>query len=197
MKKLAIVGSALFVFASMLISTSCNNQNETLSAASNGNDSTALSIRYIDLDSVTANYDLVKDFNEVTLRTQANLNSAVQAKQQEIQYKAGEIDRKLRNHGYISEQMAQEDYQKLQQQQQKAEAYINNLQMKAQQEQLDQQMAFLDSLNNFIADYVKTHPYDAILFKNAGVYMNPKLDITKEVVAGLNARYTKKETSKK
>ena len=58
-------------------------------------------------------------------------------------------------------------------------------------------MALQDSLNNFIADYVKTHNYDAILFKNAGAYFNPALDITKEVIDGLNARYKKVESKDK
>lgn len=197
MKKLAFVGSALFVFASMLLSTSCSNQNVAQPVAANNSDSAALSIRYIDLDTITAHYNLVKDFNEVALRNEANLRTALNTKQREIQQQAQSFENKMRNHGFVSEQMAQEAYQKLQEQQQKAEAYIANLQQKAQQEALDQQFTVLDSINNFIAEYVKTHPYDAILFKSAGVYMSPKLDITKEVVDGLNARYTKSDAAKK
>ena len=197
MKKLAFVGSALFVFASMLLSTSCSNQNVAQPVVSSNSDSAALSIRYIDLDTITAHYDLVNDFNEVALRNEANLRTALTTKQREIQQQAQSFENKMRNHGFVSEQMAQEAYQKLQEQQQKAEAYIGNLQQKAQQEALDQQFTVLDSINNFIAEYVKTHPYDAILFKSAGVYMSPKLDITKEVVDGLNARYTKSDAAKK
>ena len=33
--------------------------------------------------------------------------------------------------------------------------------------------------------------YDMILYKAAGVYFNPELDITDEVIKGLNARYNK------
>ena len=51
-----------------------------------------------------------------------------------------------------------------------------------------------ESINNFIAEYVKTHSYDAILYHAAGVYFNPALDITDEVVEGLNARYKAPET---
>lgn len=197
MKKLAIVGSALFMFASMLLSTSCNNQNAAQPVAATGSDSASISIRYIDLDTITAHYNLVKDFNEVAIRTEANLRNAYNTKQREIQQQAQAFEHKMRNQGYISEQMAQADYQRIEEQRQKAEAYLNNLQQKAQQEQLDQQFIVLDSINNFINDFIKTHPYDAILFKSAGIYMNPKLDITKEVVDGLNARYKKTDDSKK
>ena len=196
MKKSAILGSALFMFASMLLSTSCNNQNGSQPVVTTGNDSTALSIRYIDLDTITEHYNLVKDFKEVTLRNEANLRNAAETKQRELQQQQQSFENKMRNHGF-SEQMAQEAYQKLMQQQQQAEAYLGTLQQKAQQEALDQQFTVLDSINNFIEDYIKTHPYDAILFKSAGIYMNPKLDITKEVVDGLNARYTKNDNTKK
>ena len=48
-----------------------------------------------------------------------------------------------------------------------------------------------DSINAFIETYNKTRGYDAILFKAATLYINPQLDITDEVVEGLNARYNK------
>lgn len=196
MKKLAYVGGAMIFFASVLLSTSCNNQQPAQNVNANANETAGLNIRYIDLDTITAHYNLVKDFNEVAIRTEANLRNAYNTKQREIQQKAQAFQAKVQNHGYISEQMAQEDYQKIQQQQANAEAYLNDLTQKAQQEQLDQRLEVLDSINNFIEFYVKTYPYDAILFKSAGIYMNPKLDITKEVVEGLNARYTKNSDKK-
>ena len=48
-----------------------------------------------------------------------------------------------------------------------------------------------DSIEAFIKEYNKTRGYDAILFKAATLYINPALDITNEVVEGLNARYNK------
>ena len=48
-----------------------------------------------------------------------------------------------------------------------------------------------DSIQAFIKDYNKTRGYDAILYKNATLYINPDLDITSEVLEGLNARYNK------
>ena len=54
-------------------------------------------------------------------------------------------------------------------------------------------MQLNDSIDSYIKDYNAKHGYDAILFKNAGVYFNPALDITNEVIEGLNARYNKVE----
>ena len=56
---------------------------------------------------------------------------------------------------------------------------------------LQQQMQLTDSIESFIKEFNKTKGYDAILYKAAGVYFNPALDITDEVIKGLNARYVK------
>ena len=47
------------------------------------------------------------------------------------------------------------------------------------------------SCKSSVTDYNKIKGYDAILFKSAGAYFNPALDITDEVVKGLNDRYNK------
>lgn len=60
-----------------------------------------------------------------------------------------------------------------------------------QMELAQQQQQLNDSIQAFIKEYNKTKGYDAILFKAAGVYFNPALDITDEVIKGLNERYTK------
>lgn len=192
MKKLFYTGAMLLSFAALM--SSCNNDSKTPASAPATEASAAgLNIRFIDLDSISANYQLVKDYNEVSLRTMSKLENAQRTKQNELQQRASEIENKARSNGYISEATYNADVQKFQQQQRAAEQHIGNLQMQAQQEALDQSRALQDSINNFIAEYIKTHPYDAILFRNSGVYFNPALDITKEVVDGLNARYKKPE----
>lgn len=186
----------VLVAALALVSCSQESKNEKVIAA-NPDAAASLNIRYIDLDSISANYNLVKDYNEINVRTMSKLESAQRAKQQELQKRAAEIENKARNNGYISQSTYEADMQKFQQQQRAAEVYLGKMQEQAQQEALDQNMALQDSLNNFITDYVKTHNYDAILFKNAGAYFNPALDITKEVIEGLNARYKKAESKDK
>ncbi|MDE7092022.1 MAG: OmpH family outer membrane protein, partial [Muribaculaceae bacterium] len=155
-----------------------------------------LNIRYIDLDSITANYNLVKDYNEINIKTMTRLDNAQRTKQAELQKRANEIQSKVQNNGYISEHTYNADLQKFQQQQRDAETYLGNLQQQAQQDALDQSKALNDSLNNYIEIYMKSHNYDAILLRAAGVYFNPELDITKEIVEGLNARYIKAEDRK-
>ncbi len=198
MKKLALAGSALMLFAATAL-ISCSPKDSAQAPqqiASNDTQNAGLNIRFIDLDSISANYNLVKDYNEINIRTMSKLDNAQRAKQAELQKRAAEIDNKMKNHGYISEATYSADVQKFQQQQHDAEVYLGNLQAQAQQEALDQSRALNDSLNNYIKEYMKTHNYDAILYRAAGAYFNPALDITKEIVEGLNARYVKPEETK-
>ena len=53
----------------------------------------------------------------------------------------------------------------------------------------ERQKVLQDSVDNFLRAYNATRHYDAILLRESGVYFNPALDITQEVIAGLNARY--------
>lgn len=191
-----LAGASLMAFAAVMMS-SCGNQAANQAAAPAADQQpNALNIRYIDLDSITANYNLVKDYNEVNIKTMSRLDNAQRAKQAELQKRANEIQNKLKNNGYISEATYNADMQKFQQQQRDAEIYLGNLQQQAQQEALDQSQALNDSLNNYIEVYMKSHNYDAILLRAAGVYFNPALDITKEIVDGLNQRYIRAEDRK-
>ncbi len=81
--------------------------------------------------------------------------------------------------------------------QQAAQNYLGSLQARAQEEALRQQEEFIDSVNNFLAEYNKTRHYDAILLFAPGEHFNPALDITNDIIEGLNARYKKSNPTAK
>ena len=147
-------------------------------------------IRYYNMDSVMANYDLVKTFNETNLRTMTELQNAQSSREGELNRLASNIQQKMQNNGYLSEASYNADVAELNKKQQSAQNYLGSLQAKAQQEALRQQQEFLDSLDNFLADYNRTRHYDAILLYTPGELFNPALDITDDIVKGLNSRYT-------
>lgn len=107
-----------------------------------------------------------------------------------------QIDHKSRNNGYLSQESYEADMASLSKKQQDAQNVLGNMQRRAQQEMAQRQIELNDSLESFIKDYNKEKGYDAILYKAAGVYFNPALDITDEVIKGLNERYEKSKKSK-
>ena len=73
--------------------------------------------------------------------------------------------------------------------QQEAERYLGAQQQKIQTAMAAAQQRLNDSISNFVRDYNATKGYDAILMREAGVYFKPELNITAEIIEGLNARF--------
>lgn len=197
MKKSAIFAMSVLALGFTACSGGGNNNAETpaKSATTVKADSLSLpNIRYIDGDSVSSQYNLAKDFKEASIRAFSKVDNARAAKAAEIQKFGNAIDQKLRSNGYLSEDAYKADLNKLNKMQQDAATYLDNLQRTTEQELAQQQIQLSDSVEAFIKEYNAKKGYDAILFKAAGVYFNPALDITQEVVDGLNARYNKVAT---
>lgn len=204
MNKLAISASTLLLSLFALTATSCGGSTSSDPAAgapaqaatADGATSSVLNIRYIDSDSLMAHYNLAKDFQEASMRAVSKIESARQAKAGEIQKFAAAIEQKARSNGYLSEDSYNADMQKLQKMQQDAENYLANLSRNTENELGQQQLQLNDSIENYVKLYNASKGYDAILFKAAGIYFNPKLDITRDIIDGLNARYNKVESAK-
>lgn len=200
MKKFTLaVMSAVLVLASACSGKSSENQSQETAKPVLTGDSfePTTNIRYYNLDTIMSQYNLCKDLNEVMMAKQTNIESEQRAKTAELQRMQQSIESKARNNGYLTEQSYNADMQNFQSKYDQAQRYIANLQQEAAIESASQQAQFLDSVNNYLALYNMTHHYDAILVKNVGDYFNPALDITADIVAGLNARYgkTAKETA--
>lgn len=147
--------------------------------------------RYVDLDSVLSKYNLAKDFNEEMLRMQNNMQNAEKQHTTKIQNFANSMQNKMQNNSYLSEASYRQDEQTLNNMQNEAQRALTNLQTNMQNAAMQGQQAVIDSITQFIKEYNKTRGYDAIFQKASTLYINPELDITDEVVEGLNARYNK------
>lgn len=147
--------------------------------------------RYVDIDTLLTRYNLAKDYNEEMLRMQENLESETKRHQTSIQSFASQIQNKVQNNSYLSQQSFDTDQQKLASMQSNAERSIGTMQQKYAEAMAKAQQAVNDSITAFIEEYNKKHDYDAIFNKAAALHFNPALDITDEVVEGLNAKYNK------
>ena len=181
-----------------LIITSCGNDskksddtNSIISSMVARSDSLLPNFRYVDLDSVLSKYNLAKDYNEEMLRMQTNMESEVKRHENSLQSFATSMQNKLQNNGYLSEASYKADQQQITDMQTKAQRAVAALQSNFESAALLAQKTVNDSIEAFIRDYNMTKGYDAIFFKAATLYANPALDITQEVIEGLNARYNK------
>lgn len=194
MKKLALCAKSLMLMMAF-VAISCTN-NESSSTVAPSKDSTtekavAINIRYIDADSIAAHYNLAKDFKEAQIRSFSKIDNAQRTRGAELQKLGNSIQQKVNSNGYLSQESYKADVENFNKKQSDAENYLASLQREAEQEMIQQQMQLTDSIESFIKEYNAKKHYDAILYKAAGVYFNPELDITDEVIKGLNARYNK------
>lgn len=148
--------------------------------------------RYVDIDTVLAKYNLAKDYTEEMLRMQNNIESEAKRHENSIKSFASTMENKYKNNQY-TEQTYNADQQRMQQLQNNAAASIDKLQRSGAEAAMAGEKVVQDSIHSFIEQYNAKHHYDAILLKAATLYIDPALDITEEVIEGLNARYNKKE----
>lgn len=198
MKKTALAAKTLIaILAAGMISCSNDGKNEAATAtaapAADGTETVAsVNIRYVDIDSVMAAYTLSKELNEQGRKLMLDYQRMENQKRNEIQSLGASIEQKRNNNGYLSQESFDADINSLNRKQTEAANILG-----AHQEKINKQLAEFDrqlndSVRGFIEQYNSTRHYDAILYRASGLYFNPALDITDEVIAGLNARYTPK-----
>ena len=182
---------AVFAAVLMMAATSCNDKPAAEAPKAAGGSLESLKIRYIDEDSIMANYNLAKDINEAMLRRQNQFDAAQKQRSNEISKFGNAMQQKYQNNQYLTEEAFNADQAKLQKMQADAENYLANLQQSIQNELNQSQIQLLDSIDNFMKDYAKKKGFDMVLRKSATLFIDEKFDVTEEVIEGLNKRYNK------
>jgi outer membrane protein len=183
-----------FMLAALLIAAaSCGSKQDNKPSNLPKDATGQLVIRYVDEDSLLAKYNLAKDINEAMLRRQNQYDAAQQQRQNEINRFGTAMQQKYKSNGYLNEESFKADQAKLQKMQSDAQSYIGNLQQSIQNEMNQNSQQLSDSISSYLKTYAKEKGYDAVLRKTATFYIDPKYDITKDVIEGLNKRYNKVE----
>ena len=182
---------ALFAAVMVMAATSCNEKKAEAPKTAEGAAIETLKIRYIDEDSIMANYNLAKDINEAMLRRQNQYDAAQKQRGSDISKFGNAMQQKYQNNQYLTEEAFNADQAKLQKMQADAESYLANLQQSIANELNQSQIQLLDSIDNFLKDYAKKKGFDMVLRKSATLFIDEKYDVTEEVIDGLNKRYNK------
>ncbi len=181
--------------ALLLLAVACNQKPQNAPASAGGAKAQRpmekMTIRYVDVDTILEKYNLAKDINEAMLRKQNQFDAAQQQRSNDINKFADQMQTKYKNNGYLTEESFNADQATLAKKQREAESYLGNLQQNIQNELSQSQQQLLDSINNFMQEYAKQKGYDMVLKKEATLYIDPRFDVTDDVIEGLNKRYTK------
>ena len=210
MKKITtLVLSGLMMGAVVSSITSCNNANnenapESAPAKASADKATSYKIAFVQIDTLTSQYQKCKDLEEEFTKKRANAEATINAKGKNFTAQMQDFNRKYQSNQFTQQQFEAEQarLQKLQQDLQDLEARLSN---SLQEEYQKEFQALTDTIQNFTKSYAKEKGYDFILCKSSGIdnvlYANEAYDVTDEVVKALNKRYSKdapkKEEKKK
>lgn len=167
-------------------------KNTTTGAPTGKQVETLPNYRFINIDTIGLQYNLAIDFNEQMIRMQNNLAEEEKKQTNSLQNRANALQTKMNAAQSQSDVDALKgEYESIQKQQVSAQQKL--AQMGADMEKTIEANAktMQDSLTSFLRDFALKHGYDAVLISSAAPYYNPALDVTAEVVEGLNARYNK------
>lgn len=149
-------------------------------------------ICFVNLDTLYSQYNLAKEIQAENEKMQNELANWASKQQQGLQSAAGNLQTRAQA-GQISQAAYENEARQLQQRSQALDAEGQKRAEATQKLIADNIKRLDDSIHNYLVDFNKENKYDAILTTAPGAVMlyNPQLDVTNEVVKGLNARYKK------
>ncbi|MBR5235135.1 MAG: OmpH family outer membrane protein, partial [Bacteroidaceae bacterium] len=177
----------------VLTFTQCNNtpQQPTVVTQVVGDGTTTLKIAYVDIDTLLTSYNLWKDLNEDMIRKEENIRVTLNEKARDLQNDYEEFERKLNNNGFATLERAESEQSRILKKRQDLEELQERLSNELAIESNKNNVLFRDSINSFINQYNKAKGYNIILSRLGDniLYIDNAMNITQEVIDGLNARY--------
>lgn len=154
----------------------------------------AQAIAYVEIDSLMTQYQFCKDYTLTLTKRSESYKSTLNAKMRALQNAGNDFQQKLQTGGFASEEQAMKAKSALEKQQSELQQLEAQLMQKFEEEQTRYNNALRDSLQKFLADYNKDRKFSMIISKAGDniLYADKTLDITQDVIKGLNKRYTKK-----
>ncbi len=148
-----------------------------------------IKIAYLKVDSLIVNYDLAQELHDEFTKKQEAYTKEYGVKRTAFEREATEFQQKLQRGGFLTEQRAIQERDRLVNKEQEIAKLDQELSAKLAEMQQANNQQLIDSLVNYLKVYNATRDYDYIL-NSADVLIGPDSDnITKEVLLQMNSRY--------
>ena len=184
-----------YIFSALAIAAmmaSCNNaapkMDEQPAAATTGE---GIKIAFVEVDSLMTQYDFAKDYSVTLQKKSNNARNTLTSKGNALQAAVNNFQQKLNNNGFQSREQAASVQSAIERQQRDLQELQARLENELATETAKFNEALRDSLQNFLKDYNADKHFDLILSKAGDNILlgSNKLDITQDVINGLNKRY--------
>lgn len=194
---LALVGVVVLAIVSLSSPKDVEVQTESVAVAAE-----AGAIVYFDLDRVMNEYDMANDLLSVFESKATSINEEVTRRGTKLEKDIKAFQDKL-NKGLLTQSVAERQNQTLSEQQVSFQNYYNEKQQEIAEEQQVMMNQIADAINTYINEFNAEKNYAMIIATQGGSILptpvvtgNAQLDITDELLEGLNAAYIETKESK-
>ena len=183
-----------YIFPALAIAAmmvSCNNQSPKMDDQPAATSGEGIKIAYVEVDSLMTQYNFAKDYSVTLQKKSNNARNTLNQKGNALQAAMANFQQKLNNNGFQSREQAASQQAAIQRQQNDLQELQSRLENELASETAKFNEALRDSLQNFLKAYNEDKKFDLILSKAGDNILmgNKKLDITQDVINGLNKRY--------
>ncbi len=180
--------------AAIVCACNAGGNTTTVQPAEATQTAAAGSIVYIQMDSLINQYDMFNDLrSELESKAQA-IQDDLTKKGRSFESAAKDFETKI-NKGLLTRSQAEEQQQRLLQRQQNLQDLSQQKQYEMAEEEAVMSRKVMDAINTYLEKYNKEKGYALILTTSAAsntvIVGNPALDITQDVLTGLNDEYIK------
>jgi len=185
----AVIGLYILYFC-------CNNGSNTLPPIVKSNEVGTVEdgIVYIQIDSLVQNYDMFHDLKFELEKKAEKIRKDLDNKGKAFEFKVKDFQEKMQK-GLLTRSQAEQQQNQLEQEQANLQQYAQRVQNEMAEEEAVMFRRIFDAIQTFLVEYNQVHHYALILSTsgstNAILQGAPELDITQDVLNGLNARYKK------
>lgn len=195
MKRINYLINGFAALAFVVLFSQCAGKTENKAAAvSDGATSPSnLKIAYVEVDTLLSQYNFCEDLNREMVKKEENSRMLLNQKANELGKQKQEFQKKYESNAFLSPERAQQEYNRLAKMEQDLQELQGKLSNELATENQKNSLMLRDSINAFLKEYNKTKGY-SLIFSNTGfdnlLYADSAFNITKEIVDGLNARYS-------
>ena len=155
-------------------------------------------IVYVNLDRILMEYDMANDLRSVVETKVQNIQAEVNRRAKKLENDVIDFQNKI-DKGLLTRTNAEVQSQKLQQQELEFNNYAAQKDQEIQEEQVVMMNQLGDAIQTFLNKYNEEKQYAMILTNSGGapvITADAALDITDDVLSGLNEEYIKSKNNK-
>ncbi|MDD2292967.1 MAG: OmpH family outer membrane protein [Bacteroidales bacterium] len=204
MKKTSLILSIAAIVISaaalvLLLVGPCKSKTHKSDATVEGTAAVAGDIVYIQIDTLILQYDMYNDLRSAFESKAQSIQDDLQKKGRKLESDGKAFENQL-NKGLLTRSVAEQQQNALLQRQQELQNLANQKQQELQEEEYVLNNTVMDAIHTYLATYNEDHNFAMILTTSAAtnsvIIGSSALDITQDIVNGLNEEYIKVRNKK-